>query len=327
MPGSPSGPDGDWSGPPPVSPIRPEPVAPRPFVPPELTVAPFHRRDALRAGLTADNLRARCWRRLFHNVFVYAGLVLTDELRLTAARLAAPADAVVTGLTAAWLYGVWQPRPGATLPLELATVRAPRGPGARSVARAMVLDPIDVNEWHGVPITSPERTCFQLMARSALVEAVVFADVFWHAGLVTQRGLLRFADERPHWPHVRKVRFAVDLARREAASPGETRLRLVIVLAGLPEPMFLNVGIYAEDGTLLGIPDMLYLLPIFGLEYDGAYHDDPAQRARDNVRENRLLLGDVPLLRYGARDVSFGQERIIRDVSGMLGVRPRHVAA
>jgi hypothetical protein len=94
----------------------------------------------------------------------------------------------------------------------------------------LVLDPIDINAWNGIPITSPERTCFGLMARSELVEAVVFADAFGHAGLVTWTGLMRYADERPHWPHVRKARFATDLARFEAASPMETRLRMAIVL-------------------------------------------------------------------------------------------------
>lgn len=147
-------------------------MAPHPFVPPELTLGPFHRRDALKAGLSDKQLRSACWKRLFHNVFVYSGVPLTDEVRLAAVRLAAPPDAVVTGLTAAWLYGTWRPRPGAVLPLELATARGAWGPESRTVSRSTVLDPVDINEWNGIPVSSPERTCFQLMARSPLVEAV-----------------------------------------------------------------------------------------------------------------------------------------------------------
>jgi hypothetical protein len=280
------------------------------------------------AGLSDKQLRSRCWRRLFPNVYVHVDLPLTHELRLQAVLLAAPPGAVVTGLTAAWLFGVWSPRPGTELPLELGVRREDRNTSAaRAVSRRIVLDPVDVNEWNGLAVTSPERTCFQLMARSSLVEAVVFADAFQHRGFVTKRGLMRFADERPHWPHVRKARLAVDLSRHEAASPMETRLRLIIVFAGLPEPMCLNVGIYDESGVLLGIPDLLYLAPVFGIEYDGEYHHDSAQHERDNQRENRLLVGNVPLLRYGAADVFRTPERIEQEVAAMLGGRSLRVAA
>ena len=303
-------------------------MAPPAFRPPQLLGGPFHTSIAYAAGLTDKQLRSRCWRRLFRNVYVDASLPLTDEVRFQAVLLAAPAGAVVTGLTAAWLFGVWTPRPGAALPLELGILRGDRNTAARALTRRMVLDPVDVDDCNGIAVTSPERTCFSLMARSSLVEAVVFADSFQHARLVTQRGLFRFADERPHWPHVRKVRVAVDLSRRESASPGETRLRMVIVLGGLPEPPILNGGIYSESGELLGIPDLLYLSPVFGIEYDGRYHDDPDQHARDNVRENKLLtVAGIPLLRYGARDVFRDPQRIEREVAAMLGGRPLRAAA
>lgn len=285
---------------------------------------PFHRRDALAAGLSVKQLRSRCWLRLFPNVYVHRSLEVTHDLRLAAVQLAAPPGAVLRGLTAAWVYGVWQPRPGAEVPIELAVERGcGGGRDARMGSRRRVLDPIDVNEIRGIPVTSPERTWFELCARSSLVGSVVFADAFGHADLVTKRGLMRFADERPHWPHVRKARVAVDLSRFEAASPMETRLRMVIVLAGLPEPMGINVGIYDEAGNLLGIVDLLYLDPVFGIEFDGSYHQSAEQRAKDNVRENRLLIGDVPLLRYVADDVYRHPERIVREVAAMLGGRPQ----
>ncbi len=298
-------------------------------MPPELRTGPFLRSTAYAAGLTDKQLRSSCWRRLFPNVHVDASLPLTDELRFQAVLLAAPPGTVVTGLTAAWLMGVWKPRPGAMLPLELGVRREDRNTsGSRSLTRRIVLDPIDINEWNGIAVTSPERTCFSLMARSPLVEAVVFADAFQHAGLVTQRGLFRFADERPYWPHVRKVRVAVDLSRHEAASPGETRLRMVIVLGGLREPPILNGAVYSEAGEFLGILDFLYFSPDFGIEYDGRYHDEPEQHGRDNVRENKLLaVGGIPLLRYGAHDVFRNPQRIEREVAAMLGGRSLRRAA
>lgn len=295
-------------------------MAPRPHIPPELTVGPFHRRTALRVGLTAEQLRSRCWVRLFKDVYIYAAIPLTDQVRFEAARLALPADAVATGHTAAWLFGVWTPRVGAAVPMEFGVVRE-RGARSRGGvgARRLTLDEGDVDEWNGIPVTTPERTCFGLMAAETRDEAVVWADVFLHGGLITQAGMRRYADERPRRPYVAHVRDALTLARPGAASPMETRLRLVVVVfGGLPEPPLLNEAIYDEDGNFLGKPDLGYLSPDFGLEYDGAYHRDPAQRAADNVRENGLVVANFPLLRYGAHDVYRCRERIVGQVSAML---------
>jgi hypothetical protein len=248
----------------------------------------------------------------------------TDEVRLAALRLTAPMDAVATGLTAAWLYGVWKPRPGEPVPLHFATP-TDRGGFVASGARSsrLVLDDGDVDEFHGFPVTTPERTCFGLMTVGSLTQAVVWADAFLHAQLVCSGALARYADERPRWPGVRKVREAAQLARADAASPMETRLRMVIVLGGLPEPPLLNQPLYGPDGTLLGVPDMRYVVPWFGLEYDGSYHDDPDQHFADVVRENRLLLlGDLPLLRYTAADVFGAPHRIVREVGTMLRRAP-----
>jgi hypothetical protein len=182
-----------------------------------------------------------------------------------------------------------------------------------------VLDPGDIDTWHGVGVTTPMRTCFGLMRQSSLVEAVVWADLFLHADLIGAARLVQYADERPHWSHVRMVREAAGLARAGAASPMETRLRLVIVLGGLTEPPFLNEPVYDAMGNFIGKPDMHFRLPRrFGIEYDGDYHGDPDQHRADLARENLLLMGDMPLLRYCAFDVYRRPERIVHEVGTML---------
>ena len=292
----------------------------RPHVPLELTAGPFRSETALAAGLTRHQLASKCWIRLFRCVYVHCSVKLTDEVRFQALRLASPPEAAATGVTAAWLFGAWTPPPGQAVPLQLAV------PTGRNYAEAsvrtsrIVVDEGDLATFNGTLVTTPERTCFGLMTRSSPVEAVVWADSFLHAGLVTTDGLRRYADERPHWPHVRKVREAMALARPRAASPMETRLRLVIVHGGVEEPPLLNEPVYGPDGDLLGIPDMGYPVRLpFGLEYDGEQHREPVHHAADNVRENRLLVaGNLPLLRYGARDVYQHTQRIVSEVSTML---------
>lgn len=296
-------------------------MPPHPWVPPELTLGPFLRSTAFKAGLTPDQLRSSCWIRLFRDVYIYFAIPITDEVRFTAARLALPAHAVATGHTAAWLFGLWTPRPGAAVPLEFAAPRE-RGQHSRGGVRSLraVVDEGDIDEFNGLPVTTPERTCFGLMARCDTVESVVWADVFLHAGVMTRDGLTRYTEEHPRRPHVARVRECLALARPAAASPMETRLRLVIVLDGTPEPPLINEAIYDDYGNVLAIPDLGYLLPRrFGLEYDGDYHRDPNQRVADNWRENSLLVvADFPLLRYNAVDVYRYKHRILAEVNAML---------
>lgn len=295
-------------------------MAPRPQVPPELTVGPFRSETAFAAGLTRHQLASKCWIRLVKDVFVHCSLELTDEVRFRALQLAAPPDAAATGVTAAWLFGAWTPPPGQNVPLHLAVPKGRNYAEAAAHTHRLVVDEGDVGEFNGTLVTTPERTCFGLMTRSSPDEAVVWADVFLHASLVTLDGLRRYADERPHWPHVRKVRNAVALARPRSASPQETRLRLVIVHGGVDEPPLLNEPVYGPNGELLGIPDMGYPVRLpFGIEYDGEQHREPAHHAADNVRENRLLVvGNLPLLRYGAEDVYRHRQRIVAEVAAML---------
>jgi len=293
-----------------------------PLIPAELTYGPFRSADALRAGLTERQLRSACWRRLCRDVYVLRALPLTSELRFEALRLVLPLHAEVTGLTAAWLYGAWRrPPPGALVPLHLATpVDGPTFARSGVLVGRRELDEADVIELDGIRLTSPERTCFELMRRSTLVEAVVFADAFLHRELVTQAGLMRYADERPHWRFVRHVREAVLLSHPGAESPMETRLRMVIVLGGLPCPE-VNLPLHGADGRFLGRPDLLYLWPLFGIEYDGSYHGEGDQRDRDNRRENGLVIGHVPLLRYGPTAVYRQHKRIVTEVEAMRAGR------
>lgn len=60
--------------------------------------------EATAAGLSRRMLQGRSFRRLHREVYVCADLDLTLEMRIRAALLILPADAVVTGVTAPWWY-------------------------------------------------------------------------------------------------------------------------------------------------------------------------------------------------------------------------------
>lgn len=80
----------------------------------------------------------------------------------------------------------------------------------------------------------------------------------------------------------------------------ETRLRLLLLLAGLPKP---SVQPTLRDGlgTFAARPDIYYPGHRLVIEYDGARHKDTI--AADNRRQNRLLEAGYRMLRFTAGDV------------------------
>src|SRR6202011_5095296 len=105
-------------------------------------------------------------------------------------------------------------------------------------------------------------------------------------------------------------------------SPMETRLRMVVVLNGLPRPE-VQVTVRDETGFPIGRTDLYYPAHRLGLEYDGETHR--ASLAEDNRRQNRLLLADVRLLRFTASDVFRRPDSVVaqvRDALAQAGPKP-----
>ena len=86
---------------------------------------------------------------------------------------------------------------------------------------------------------------------------------------------------------VRKARVALELIRVGADSPPETRLRLALVRAGLPEPDLNHVlwGVPARASPVLW-PDAAYAEWRISIQYDGAGHGGSGQYLRDIRRES-----------------------------------------
>ena len=302
--------------------------------PPELTRRVFRGSDVVAAGLiTGNRLRHRMWSRLGEDIYVLAEHHDETWARLEALRLMTSPRHVACGLTAAWLHGVWTPRPGAPVPLHMSRPKATHGHEVRGHTRRRLTFPEctapfalqpDVIEVDGVAVTSPMRTCFDLMRDRQLVEAIVVADAFLYCCVVDHVRLALYCQERVRWPGVRRARLAVGLASPFARSPGESRLRAVLVLAGFEAPL-VNVPVLDARGQHIATPD----LQVRGhrwawLEYDGSYHDVEAQHEADVRRENRLAIssGGVPILRYNKRHLTTaaGRARVVHEVAGAVGL-------
>jgi hypothetical protein len=95
----------------------------------------------------------------------------------------------------------------------------------------------------------------------------------------------------------------------------ETRLRLLLVLNGLPRPQ-VQVTLHDNQGRFLARPDLLYREQGLALEYDGGTHRDSI--AEDNRRQNRLLAAGFRLLRFAAADLQRTPETVVALVRNQL---------
>ena len=297
---------------------RPEPLL--------LTGEPFTLATASDAGVSRGRLRSSLWRPVCRGILVATDTPDSVELWLAAAQLVVPAGAVISGRAAAWLHGI-DIRRYAGEPLDITIDRdwAPSGRGLLVPHRAPLPDE-DLVEIGGLLVTNPLRTAYDLVRGFDLregskpydvVEAVVAADAFLHAGLITPDLLTEFQKDR-RWPNGLRLARVLELADAGAESPMESRLRMVLVIdAGLPRPETQYAVPYGEDGKELRV-DIAYPGPHLGVEYSGAWHAEGERPRLDQHRHNRLAGERWHVLEYWLEDYRDQRATIVRDVTDYL---------
>src|SRR4029077_15294449 len=133
-----------------------------------------------------------------------------------------------------------------------------------------------------------------------------------------------YASKRSRRVGVANFRRALRLAEAATESPMESRLRMLLVLGGLPPPQA-QVSLVDRRGHFLGRPDLFYPDQRLALECDGGVHRD--QLAEDNRRQNRLVSEGITLLRFTAGDILRTPEAVVVQVRTMLAMRARSAPA
>lgn len=224
-------------------------VPPQRPIPLSLRERPFTRADAVAAGITPSMLRGSRFRRLFRGVYVCADIADSPLLRLEGACLVLPPTTAASRLSAAAVFGLPVP--------ELAEVHAVgrRGWLESRIDGIRVHEarrPRDIVEHRAYRGTSPTRTFLDLADLLDLVDLVIVGDAMVRLGLCTPRQLVdEAAGARSR--RVALARRAAALVRPRVDSPMETRVRLLVVLAGLPEPEA-DLDIVTEAGEWSPVP-------------------------------------------------------------------------
>lgn len=122
---------------------------------------------------------------------------------------------------------------------------------------------------------------------------------------------------------------ALRLARVGSESPRESKLRLLLVRSGLPEPE-LNADLFDRRGTFLARLDMSYPQWKVAVEYDGRQHaSDPRQFEKDadrweGIRREGWRL--VRILNHHMQGPTPEAPQLVGEALWEAGWRPRTLA-
>jgi hypothetical protein len=290
-------------------------------VPPALRDRVFAGNWAIHCGLlTPANLRSAAWRRLFHGVYADASLTVTHRLLCRAAcEFVLPPGSVLAGGSAAHLLGV---PAGPEAPVE-AYVPAGRRPrrtlGLRPRLGALPADEVMVVD--RLRVTTPVRTCWDLVRWTGLVDGIVATDRLLATGRLFRGDLEKYRDARATERCGRRFATAVALVDGAAESPPESELRVRLVLAGLPRPE-VQYRVFADHRFVARV-DLAWPDAKVAVEYDGAWHGGPGQLHADRRRLNRLVGAGWVVLHVTSVRMRADLDGVVAEISAALARRNR----
>jgi hypothetical protein len=284
-------------------------------------------------------IRAGTWVRLRTGVFVSA----TDlaEVEMTGRRPGLDALAVMTtldrssavlsGATAAWVWGLPRPRKDSSVVRLTDPHRWRRGRGWLMTQAGLPDDEVTLRGAYRV--TTAARTVVDVARAWPEVHAVAAVDAALLRRLTTREELTRLLDRQASVPGIPRAVRAVTLADGRAESWLETWGRLTFAALALP-PFVPQVELWA-DGRLLKVADGWYGDAAVAIEFDGRvkyrrprYGRTPEEALWEEKRSEDLLrsLG-VRFVRAVADDLSprgrTGLERLVRRQLAIPGPRTR----
>ncbi|WP_422744508.1 hypothetical protein ACN27E_21355 [Mycobacterium sp. WMMD1722] len=245
---------------------------------------PFIGSEAVAMGLVTKSALRRHYTRLYRDVYIEPGIVLTAERKAHAAWLWSRRNAVVAGFSAAALHGSrWV---NASRPAELLHDNRHRLPELRIWG-----DRLDDDERQliaGVPVTTPARTALDLACWYPRGTAVAAIDALARAVDLKMADVDLLTERYRGRRGIGQAIATLSLIDSGAQSPKESWLRTVLVEAGLPRPTT-QIPVYDDDCRPFAFLDMGWEDVMVAVEYDGEQHRiDRKQYTWDIRRQERI---------------------------------------
>jgi hypothetical protein len=248
--------------------------------------------DARAAGLSPKRTRANDLEIPFRGVRLVAG-GNPDVVRLARAYAARmPPGQFFSHTTAALMLGIPLP-PSVALdaPLHVSAVAPERTPRMNGVVGHTYSVQPELWTVDGLTVTAPVTTWCDL-ATAVRLDDLIAAGDYLLGTLRPPATVVELTDavaSRPGHRGTQHLRQALTLVRPRVESRQETRLRLLIVRAGFPEPET-NVYLPLRPGRKRVRGDLVYLQYRVLIEYDGEQHrTDSTQYARDVERLDDVM--------------------------------------
>jgi len=251
--------------------------------------------------LTRHQLQNGPYLRVLHGVYADPSLPRDHALRCRAAALLMPASAVLGGRSAAALMGAPAPGYGDPVTVVIPPGTKWRGPAGVRVHTAGVSASDVLIDEEGIRHTGSARTAWDVGALEPIGTAVGVLDAMVRMR-VLDVGSLQQMQERPvgAW-RSRRARRAFGLVDGRSESPPESWVRVACALAGLPAPVLQYEVV--EGGTWLARVDLAWPEQRLIVEYDGEYHFEGLQIAKDDVRLGALAAAGWRVIRLSAPDL------------------------
>ena len=245
---------------------------------------PFSRAQARAAGIGLKTLPSSRFQKVFYDCYVSSNVPLTTKLRAQAALGTSPPGSFVSHSTAARIWsGIVPDTPDVHVTVAGKAGRISRQ-GVKAHAR---VDGTAVTRFRNLPVTTPEQTLVDMATGLNLVALVVLGDSLIKAGQ-TSVSALRDAATAWHGRGAKLARRAACYVREGVDSAMETRLRMLLVLAGLPAPE-VNFILRHPDGGWWMRFDMCYPSLKLIIEYDGRQHAEDSHQWLHDLRRREEL--------------------------------------
>lgn len=251
----------------------------------EFRTGPFRVRDAVAAGRSRASVDSRYFDMPFHGIRSPLGAVSDLETRCRAYRLRMRSDATFCATSAAVIWGIPLP---SYVDLSRLDVSVPHGmprPRSRGVRGSERSPASPTVERRGLRVLDPASTWASLATCLDVPDLVAAGDYLLGslrgAPLAGPDDLAAAIVSRS--PGAARLRVAMPRLRDRSLSRPESLLRVLLTAAGLPEPE-LNHPI-AEVGVMI---DIAWPSAMFGIEYQGDHHREPAQFGADVRRQERV---------------------------------------
>lgn len=251
------------------------------------------------------------YRRVLHGIYVDDVVPDSPELRWAALEKVLPDEVVLSGRAALWAMGVdVLPLDGT---LDVTTVRGrhlDKRPGMTPHS-AQLPDHELVELPGGLLVVSAPRAFVDVARRESLIEAVALGDALLRSGAASVEQLEAAVERAAGLRGVVAAREVVPHLEPRSESQGESRLRMSLVLGGLPGSEA-QVDFYTEDGEHVARVDLVVKDVL--LEYDG--REQRLQKpvfVHDRRRQNALVDRGAELRRYSSEDVAPVRRRWLCD--------------